>query len=206
MGSGIDPPCNGSCLTVDAQDHGGVFGQQTENQNTRMASTTKSDETIGGHAHFLVLSLLAILRKITKSNEQQTTVPLSLLTTHLCARACLSGKSAGGGGKALGQAGGPGQGLGDAGMLVRGLGIRTGPGRCREARARPVHLNRAWAMQEGSCEAWASQQGLARSEWNLGAAWAMQEGSREAWASQQGLGDTGRSVRGQGIGTRPCEN
>ena len=92
-------PCNGSCLTIDAQDHGGVLGQPTENQNMRMASTTKSDETIGGHAHFLVLSLLAILRKITKNNEQQTTVPLSLLTTHLCARACLSGKSAGGGGR-----------------------------------------------------------------------------------------------------------
>ena len=176
MGSGIDP--HGSCLTIDAQDHGGVLGQPTENQNMRMASTPKSDETIGGHAHFLVLSLLAI-RKITKSNEQQTTVPLSLLTTHLRARACLSGKSAGGGGKALGQAGGPGQGLGDAGMLVRGLGIRTGPGRCREARARPVHPNRAWAMQEGSWEAWASENGLARSDWNLGAAWACMKARRK---------------------------
>ena len=140
----IPSQCNGRCLTVDAQDHGGAFCQQTENQNMRMASTTKSDETIGGHAHFLVLSLLAILRKITKNNEQQTTVPLSLLTTHLRAIACLSGKSAGG----------------------RGEGARTWrrtwarPGRCRNARARPGHPNRAWAMQGGSGEACASEQGL----------------------------------------------
>ena len=62
-------PCNGRCLTVDAQDHGGVFGQQTENQNMRMASTPKSDETIGGHAHFLALSLLA---KKFRIDDKQT--------------------------------------------------------------------------------------------------------------------------------------
>ena len=98
-------------------------------------------------------------------------------------------------------------------MLVRGLGIRTGPGRCREARARPVHPNRAWAMQEGSWEAWASENGLARSDWNLGAAWAcmkararhghpnrawaMQGGS--AYASEQGLDDAERLVGSMGI-------
>ena len=61
--------CKGRRLTVDAQDHGGVFGQQTENQNMRMASTTKSDKTIGGHAHFLALSLLAFFSNRRYTNN-----------------------------------------------------------------------------------------------------------------------------------------
>ena len=47
--------------------------------------------------------------------------------------------------------------------LARGMGIRTGPGRCREAR--PMHLNRDWTMQECSGEGRASEHGLATSEW-----------------------------------------
>ena len=66
---GIDSPCNGSCLAVDAQDHGGVLGQQTENQKMRMASTTKSVETIRGHAHFLVLSSMAIRKNAKTTNN-----------------------------------------------------------------------------------------------------------------------------------------
>ena len=133
---GIDPPCNASCLTGDAQDHGGVLGQQTENQKMRMAST------IGGHAHFLILSSMAS-EKMRKRQTTTTTVPSSLLTARLGARACLSGKSAG-----------------------EGEGARTGrrtwarPGSCGNAGARPGHPNRAWAMQGGSGEAYASEQGL----------------------------------------------
>ena len=59
MGSGIDPHATEDASPSMPKTMGGVFGQQTENQNMRMASTTKSDKTIGGHAHFLALSLLA---------------------------------------------------------------------------------------------------------------------------------------------------
>ena len=143
MGLGIDPhPMQRKTPQCRCPRPWGVFSQLDESQKMgawppRLNPINLLEVT----SHFLALILLAIFyEKNTKNNEPQTTVPLSLLTTHLCARACLSGKSAGG----------------------AGTGRRTWarPGRCREARARPGHLNKAWAMQGGSCEAWASEQGL----------------------------------------------
>ena len=64
----LTPPAKIAFLSVPVA-RGGVC-QQTENQNMRMASTTKPVETIGGHAHVLALSLLA---KEFRLDDIQTT-------------------------------------------------------------------------------------------------------------------------------------
>ena len=75
---------------------GGVFGQQLRARTCAWPPQLNPIKRLEVMPIFWLSVCWLFLRKITKNNEQQTTVPLSLLTTHLCARACLSGKSAGG--------------------------------------------------------------------------------------------------------------